>query len=76
MEWTKLNFKDTDLYALTLKAAEGQLLMAIAAANGHKIYKTGTKQAILCDDRCRMTWYTLNHVTGGRNQFLKDTSYS
>ena len=45
-----VNFKETDLYAPTLKAAEGRLLMAIAAANGHKIYKTDTKQAFLyCD---------------------------
>ncbi len=37
-----VNFKETDLYphdVPTLKAAEGRLLMAIAAANGHKIYK-------------------------------------
>jgi hypothetical protein len=42
-----VNYKETDLYAPTLKAAEGRLLMAIAAANGHKIYKTDTKQAYL-----------------------------
>ncbi len=43
-------FNYTDLYAPTLKAAEGRLLMAIAAANGHKIYKMDTKQAFLyCD---------------------------
>ena len=45
-----VNFKETDLYAPTLKAAEGRLLMAIAAANGHKIYKTDTKQAFLYGD--------------------------
>ncbi len=42
-----VDFKDTDLYAPALKAAEGQLLMVIAAANGHKIYKTDMKQAFL-----------------------------
>jgi hypothetical protein len=44
-----VNYKETDLHAPTLKAAEGRLLtrMAIAAANGHKIYKTDTKQAYL-----------------------------
>ncbi len=40
-----VNYKEPDLYAPTLKAAEGRLLMAIAASNGHKIYKTDTKQA-------------------------------
>jgi hypothetical protein len=45
-----VDFQETDLYAQTLKAAEERLLMAIAAANGHKIYKTDTKQAFLyCD---------------------------
>jgi hypothetical protein len=42
-----VNFKETDFYAPTLKAAEGKLLMVIAAANGQKIYKTDTKQAFL-----------------------------
>ena len=45
-----VNYKETDLYAPTLKAAEGRLLMAIAASNGHKIYKTDTKQAYLYGD--------------------------
>ena len=49
-QFNGVNFKETDLYASTLKAAEGRLLMAIAAANGHNIYKTDTKQAFLyCD---------------------------
>ena len=42
-----MNYKETDLYAPTLKASEARLLMAIAASNGHKIYKTDTKQAYL-----------------------------
>ncbi len=42
-----VNFKETGLYAPNLKAAEGRLLMAIAASNGHKTYKTDTKQALL-----------------------------
>jgi hypothetical protein len=42
-----VNFQETDLYAPTLKAAKGRLLMVIAVANGHKIYKTDTKQAFL-----------------------------
>ena len=33
-----VNNKETDIYALTLKAAEGRLLMTIAAVDGHKIY--------------------------------------
>ncbi len=45
-----VNYKETDLYAPTLKAAEGRLLMVIAASNGHKIYKTDTKQAYLYGD--------------------------
>jgi hypothetical protein len=45
-----VNYKETDLYTPTLKAAEGQLLMAIAASNGHKIYKTDTEQAYLYGD--------------------------
>jgi hypothetical protein len=45
-----VNYKETDLYAPTLKAAEGRLLMAIAASNNHKIYKTETKQAYLYGD--------------------------
>ena len=45
-----VNYKETDLYAPTLKASEGRLLMAISASNGHKIYKTDTKQAYLYGD--------------------------
>jgi hypothetical protein len=41
-----VNYKETDLYAPTLKAAEGRLLMAIAASNGHKIYKTDTQACL------------------------------
>ncbi len=33
-----IKYKETGLYAPTLKAAEGRLLMAIAAANGHKMH--------------------------------------
>ncbi len=40
----RVNFKETDLYAPTLKEAEGRLLIALAAAKGHKIYKTDTKR--------------------------------
>ncbi len=40
-----VNYKETDLCAPTLKAAEVLLLMAIAVAKGHKIYKTATKLA-------------------------------
>ncbi len=45
-----VNFKETDLYAPTLKAAEERLFMAIAAPNGRKIYKTDTKQEFLYGD--------------------------
>ncbi len=47
---TGVNYKETDLYAPTLKAEEGRLLMAIAASNGYKIYKADTKQAYLYGD--------------------------
>jgi hypothetical protein len=50
MQITSINgviFKETDLYAPTLKAAEGLFLKATSAANGHKIYKKDTKQASL-----------------------------
>jgi hypothetical protein len=42
----QVNYKETDLYAPTLKVTVGleRLLMAmIAAANGHEIYKIDTK---------------------------------
>ncbi len=46
----EVHYKETNLCAHTLKAAEGRLMMAIAAANQHKFYKTDTKQAYLyCD---------------------------
>ncbi len=45
-----VSFKETDLYATVLKAAEARLLLALAAANGDKVLKTDTKQAYLyCD---------------------------
>ena len=40
-----MNYKETDLYAPTLKASE-----SLAASNGHTIYKTDTKQAYLYSD--------------------------
>jgi hypothetical protein len=43
-----INYKETDLYAQTLKAVEGHLL--ISTAHGHKICKTDTKQAYLYGD--------------------------
>jgi hypothetical protein len=71
-----VNYKETDLYAPTLKAAEGRLLMAIAAANGHKIYKTDTKQAYLYGEMGEDVVY-LNPpfwwLDCRRNQFRKDT---
>ncbi len=42
-----VNYKETHFYAPTLKAAEGRLFMAIAAANGHKIFKTDYQAGIL-----------------------------
>ena len=45
-----MNYKETDVYAPTLKASEDRLLMNIAASNGHKIYKTDTKQEYLYGD--------------------------
>ena len=42
-----VSFKETDLYAPVLKAAEARLLLARAAANGDKVIKTDTKQAYL-----------------------------
>ncbi len=45
-----VRFKETDLYAPVLKAAEARFLLALAAANGDKVIKTETKQAYLyCD---------------------------
>jgi hypothetical protein len=45
-----VSFKETDLYAPVLKAAEARLLLALAAANGGKVLKTDTKQAYLNGD--------------------------
>ncbi len=45
-----VSFKETDLYAPVLKAAEARLLLALAAANGNKVIKTDTKQAYLYGD--------------------------
>ncbi len=45
-----VSFKETDLYAPVLKAAEARLLLALAAANGNKVLKTDTKQAYLHGD--------------------------
>ncbi len=40
-----VSFRESDLYAPVLKAAEARLLLALAAANGAKVVKTYTKQA-------------------------------
>ncbi len=45
-----VSFKQTDLYAPVLKAAEARLLLALAAANSDKVIKTDTKQAYLYGD--------------------------
>jgi hypothetical protein len=45
-----VNYKETDVYAQTLKAAEGRILLAIATAYGHNMYKTDSKQALLYGD--------------------------
>ena len=45
-----VSFKETDLQAPVLKAAEARLLLALAAANGDKVIKTDTKQAYLYGD--------------------------
>ena len=45
-----VSFKETDLYAPVLKAAEARSLLALAAANGDKVIKTDTKQAYLYGD--------------------------
>jgi hypothetical protein len=45
-----VSFKETDLYAPVLKAAEALLLLALAEANGSKVLKTDTKQAYLYGD--------------------------
>ncbi len=42
-----VNYKETDIYSPTLKAAEGRLLMVIASANVHKSYKIGAKKALV-----------------------------
>jgi hypothetical protein len=42
-----VSFKETDLYAPILKAAETLLPLAIAAAHGEKVLKTDTNQAYL-----------------------------
>ena len=69
-----VNYKETDLYAPTLKASEGGRLMAIAASNNHKIYKTDTKKAYLYGDMGDDVVY-LNHLIGGRNRFRRDMFY-
>ncbi len=45
-----VSFKETDLYAPVLKAAEARLLLALAAANGDQVIKTDSKQAYLYGD--------------------------
>ena len=45
----EVSFKESDLYAPVLKAAEARLL-ALAAAEGAKVIKTDTKQAYLYGD--------------------------
>ena len=70
-----VSFKETDLYAPVLKAAEARLLLALAAANGDKVIKTDTKQAT-CTATWEMTWSTYDLLTGGHSPFQKDTSCS
>ena len=72
-----VNFKETDLYAPTLKAAEGRLLMTIAAAKQQQMGTRSTRQIPIkrsCTVTWEMTWYTFDHQIGGRNQFRKVTS--
>ncbi len=42
-----VNYKEADLYEPTLKAAEGRLLMAIAASNTKSIRRTPSKHICL-----------------------------
>ena len=65
-----VSFKETDLYAPVLKAAEARLLLALAAANGDKVLKTDTKQAYLY---CYMG-YDVVYIRP--SLFQKDTSCS
>ena len=46
----EVSFKESDLYAPVLKAAEARLLLALAAAEGAKVIKTDTTQAYLYGD--------------------------
>ena len=65
-----VSFKETDLYAPVLKAAEARLLLALAAANGDKVIKTDTKQAYLYGDMGDDVVYIRPSL------FQKDTSCS
>ncbi len=46
-----VSFKEIDLYAPVLKAAEARLLLALAAANGNKLSKP-----IPSKHTCTATW--------------------
>jgi hypothetical protein len=76
-----VSFKETDLYAPVLRAAEARLLLALVAANGDKVLKTNTKQAYLYDDIMMGDDVVYNDSTqdplvGGQSLFQKDTSCS
>ncbi len=54
-----VSFKETDLYAPVLKAAEARLLLTLAAVSGDKGIKTDTKQAYLyCNMEDDMVYHT------------------
>jgi hypothetical protein len=66
---------------MTLKAAEGLHLMSIAAANGHRILRTYTKQAFLTlycnmDDDIVYIRPPEGVQIGGQKRFLKKKSLS
>ena len=74
-----VSFKETDLYAPVLKAAEARLLLALAAANGDKVLKIDTKPAYLYGDIGDDVVYirpTYHRLIGGQSLFQKDTSCS
>ena len=67
----EVSFKETDLYAPVLKAAEARLLLALAAAEGAKVIKTDTKQAYLYGHKNKIFLQTLPLFSPKDNFFLQ-----
>ena len=70
-----VSFKETDLLAPVLKAAEARLLLALAAANGDKVIRP-IQSKHSCMVTWEMTWSMYDPPTGGQSLFQRDTSCS